>query len=74
MAPSVPGGVSAVGSIGQARVDWTAATDNVGVDHYNVHRSTTAGFTPAAGNRVAQVASGTSYTDAGLRRATTTTA
>jgi hypothetical protein len=63
--PSVPGGVSAVGSIGQAVVDWTAATDNVGVDHYNVHRSTTAGFTPAAGNRVAQVA-GTSYTDAGL--------
>ena len=31
---------------------------------YNVYRSTTAGFTPAAGNRVAQ-ATGTSWTDSG---------
>jgi hypothetical protein len=32
---------------------WTASTDNAGVDHYNVYRSTTSGFTPAAGNRIA---------------------
>ena len=32
---------------------------------YNVHRSTTAGFTPSAANRIAQP-TGTSYTDTGL--------
>ncbi len=29
------------------RSSWGAATDNVGVTRYNVHRSTTSGFTPA---------------------------
>ena len=48
---------------------WTAATDNVGVARYNVHRSTTAGFTPAAANRIAQ-ATGTSYTDPRLAAGT----
>ena len=36
---------------------------------YNVHRSTTAGFTPAAANRVGQP-TGTSYTDSGLAAGT----
>ena len=31
------------------RLNWGAATDNVGVARYNVHRATTAGFTPSAG-------------------------
>ena len=35
-------------------LSWTASTDNVGVTRYNVHRSTTAGFTPSAANRIAQ--------------------
>ena len=50
-------------------MNWTAATDNVGVARYNVHRSTTAGFTPAAPNRVGQP-TGTSYTDSGLAAGT----
>src|SRR4029079_18168917 len=44
---------------------WTAATDNVGVARYNVHRGTTSGFTPSAANRIGQ-ATATSYSDAGL--------
>ncbi len=39
---------------GQVSLSWGAATDNVGVVRYNVHRSTTAGFTPTPANRVAQ--------------------
>ena len=45
------------------------STDNVGVPRYNVHRSTTNGFTPSAANRVAQP-TGTSYTDTGLAAGT----
>ena len=37
-----------------------------GIARYNVHRSTTAGFVPSAGNRIAQP-TGTSYTDLGAR-------
>ena len=48
---------------------WTASTDNVGVSRYNVHRSTTSGFTPGVANRVAQP-SGTSYADSGLAAGT----
>ena len=36
---------------------------------YNVHRSTTSGFTPSAANRIAQP-TGTSYTDTGLAATT----
>ena len=64
-APGAPGTLTATGAIGRAQLSWGAATDNIGVDHYNVHRGTSAGFTPSAGNRVAQV-SGTSYTDSGM--------
>ena len=60
--PSAPGTLNAVGAVGRATLTWAAATDNVGVDHYNVHRGTSAGFTPALGNRIAQP-TGTSYTD-----------
>ena len=48
------------------------STDNVGVVRYNVHRSTTPGFTPSAANRIAQP-TGTSYTDTGSPPAPTTT-
>ena len=64
-APSTPSGVSATGGRGQAQVSWSASTDNVGVDHYNLHRGTTSSFAPGNGNRVAQP-TGTSYTDANL--------
>jgi fibronectin type 3 domain-containing protein len=61
-APTAPGTLSAIGAIGRATLTWGAATDNVGVVRYNVHRSTTAGFTPSAANRIAQP-TGTSLTD-----------
>ena len=44
--PSAPGTLSATGGLGQINLAWGAATDNVGVTRYNVHRGTTAGFTP----------------------------
>ena len=68
-APTAPAGLTATGSIGQAQLSWTAATDNIGVARYNVHRGTTAGFTPTTGNRIAQP-TGTSYTDSGLAAGT----
>ncbi len=67
--PSAPSGLTASTTVGSATVSWTAATDNVGVVRYNVHRSTTAGFTPATANRVGQP-TGTSYTDSGLAAGT----
>jgi hypothetical protein len=65
IAPTAPTSLTASGSLGTATLNWTAATDNQAVVRYNVHRSTTAGFTPAASNRVAQP-TGTTYTDSGL--------
>ena len=59
----------ATGSIGSVALTWTASTDNLGVVGYDLHRSTVAGFTPNAGNRIAQPA-GTSYTDAPLAAGT----
>ena len=64
-APSAPAGPAASGALGEARLSWSASTDNVGVVRYNVHRSMSAGFTPSATNRIAQPTS-TSYTDGGL--------
>jgi hypothetical protein len=61
--PSAPVGVAATGSLGAVSLSWSAATDNVGVARYNVHRSTTPGFTPSAANRIAQTTA-TSYRDA----------
>jgi hypothetical protein len=68
-APSVPSGVSAVGSVGKVVLNWTASTDNVGVVRYSVYRSTTSGFTPGASNLVG-TATGTTFTDAGLAAGT----
>ena len=67
--PSAPSGLTASTTVGSATVSWTAASDNVGVVRYNVHRSTTAGFTPATANRVGQP-TGTSFTDSGLAAGT----
>ena len=64
-APTVPGGLGANGGQSSVALSWTASSDNVSVLRYNVHRSTTSGFTPSAGNRIAQP-TGTGYTDPGL--------
>ena len=61
-APTAPATLTATGTLTSAQLSWGAATDNVGVARYNVHRSTTAGFTPSAANRIGQPG-GTSYTD-----------
>ena len=68
-APSAPGTLSATGGLGQIVLAWGAATDNVGVSRYDVHRGTSAGFTPSVGNRIAQPA-GTGYTNSGLAAGT----
>jgi hypothetical protein len=68
-APTAPGSLTATGSIGQVQLGWSAATDNLGVARYNVHRGTSAGFTPTTANRIAQP-TGTSYTDTGLATGT----
>ncbi|MFD0468328.1 LamG-like jellyroll fold domain-containing protein [Nonomuraea thailandensis] len=64
-APTAPGSPAATGGPGSAHLTWTAATDNVGVEGYTVHRSTTPGFTPSGANQVGS-AQTTSFTDAGM--------
>ena len=68
-APSAPTSLGATGRVGGVSLAWTAATDNVGVARYNVHRSTTAGFTPSAANKVGQ-STDTSFADNGLATGT----
>src|SRR6185312_7991452 len=63
--PTAPTSLSAGASGTNITLNWTAATDNVGVVRYNVHRGTTSGFTPSSANRIAQP-TGTTYTDAAL--------
>ena len=58
-APSAPSNLIATGGSGGISLTWTASIDNVGVVKYNVHRSTTAAFTPDATNRIAQPTSTT---------------
>ena len=60
--PTAPATLTATPGSGTATLGWSASTDNVGVVRYNVHRSTTNGFTPSAANRIAQP-TGTSYAD-----------
>ena len=68
--PGVPGGVSAVGEgVGGVRVSWSAASDDVGVVSYRVHRSQSAGFVVSDANRVGLV-SGLSFVDSGLAAGT----
>src|SRR5262245_21976276 len=67
--PSPPSNLTATAGAGQISLAWGASSDNVGVARYDVHRSTTPGFTPGAGNRIAQP-TGTSYTDTGLAAGT----
>ena len=63
--PSPPTSLAAVPSSGQVLLNWGAASDPSGIATYNVHRSTTAGFTPTAANRIGQTTS-TSYNDVGV--------
>lgn len=68
-APTTPGSLTATAGPGNALLTWTASTDNVGVNGYMIHRSTTQGFTPSATNQVGSSPT-TTFTDAGLSAGT----
>ena len=53
-APTAPTSLTAGVAGGTVNLSWSAATDNVGVTRYNLHRGTTSGFTPSVANRIAQ--------------------
>lgn len=53
----------------QINLTWTASTAS-DLDHYDVHRSTTSGFTPSSSNRIQQPTTN-SYNDTGLTASTT---
>jgi chitodextrinase len=63
--PTAPSGLGASGSVGTASLSWTAATDDTAVTRYNVHRSSTPGFSPTAANRVGQTGA-TSFFETGV--------
>ncbi len=70
-APSTPT-LSATGSSsGTVSLTWTSSSDNVGVVKYNLHRSTSSGFTPAFANRIWEpMPTASSFTDTGLAAST----
>src|SRR5262249_41943132 len=67
--PSTPSGLTATVGQGQVSLSWTASTDASGVDHYNVYRSTTSGFTPSSANQIGTAPEAT-YTDVGVTAGT----
>jgi galactose oxidase-like protein/Big-like domain-containing protein/glyoxal oxidase-like protein/fibronectin type III domain protein len=60
--PTAPTELVATGGEGTAALKWGAATDDQGVSRYNIHRSSTPGFTPTAANKVGQT-TGLTFTD-----------
>jgi lysyl endopeptidase len=76
LAPTFAGLTSAASSANSVcgvDLGWSAGTNRCnggGAIKYNIFRSTTAGFTPSAGNRIANCQTGTSYHDSGLLNAT----
>src|SRR6202044_1230485 len=72
--PSEPSGVKGTAASSRViNVSWTADTApaNCTISSYNVFRSTTSGFTPSSGNQIATGITSTSYSDTGLKPATT---
>lgn len=64
-APSVPINLNASAAGSDVTLTWTASTDNITVSGYQVHRSTTPGFTPD-GSTLIGTAVSASYSDPGL--------
>ncbi|MEZ0071726.1 LamG-like jellyroll fold domain-containing protein [Planotetraspora sp. GP83] len=63
--PTAPGTLTAVAGPDTVALSWGAATDDKPGVTYEVHRSTTSGFTPSATTKVATTST-TSYTDSGM--------
>jgi len=75
LAPTFGGLISASSSANATcgvDLGWAAGTNNCGGGalKYNIFRSTTAGFTPDASNRIANCQTGTSYHDAAVDNGT----
>lgn len=68
-APTVPTGLYTVVTNDSVYVDWFHSTDDVARSHYEVHRSTTSGFTPVVGTLVGSPTSG-EFTDVGVANGT----
>ncbi len=68
--PSTPGTLSATAASGQVSLTWGASTATGCTVTYDLFRSTTSGFTPAAGNRIATGLTATTYVDTGLAAST----
>jgi hypothetical protein len=72
--PSAPSGVrGTAASSSVINVSWTADTAPVdcSIISYNVHRSSTSGFTPSSTNQIASGVTSTSYSDSGPQPSTT---
>ena len=67
--PTPPSNLAAIGSVSSVALAWSGSSDDVGVVRYNVHRSTTQGFTPSPANRVGQPTSA-AFTDSPLSAGT----
>ena len=68
--PAPPSGLTATLGNNQVSLSWTANTES-NLSSYIIYRSTTANFTPSAGDSIAQVNKpGTSYTNTGLSAGT----
>jgi fibronectin type 3 domain-containing protein len=71
LVPGAPQSLSATTvSSSQINLHWAANTEP-NLAGYNVYRSTTSGFTPGPGNRIASGVTSTSYSDTGLSSSTT---
>jgi hypothetical protein len=60
--PTAPTNLAASGGVATVALTWTASTDDVQVNQYNVYRSTTSGFTPSPSTLVG-TSTTTAYTD-----------
>lgn len=63
--PTAPTGLTVTAAGSDATLQWTAATDNIAVDHYAVYRGTSAGFSISGLTPIAEPTAAT-YTDEDL--------